>query len=202
MSAYPVAYQQSPPVERNRLTVFFRVFMLIPHLIWAYLYGIGAFIVTFLAWFALLFTGRYPGGMYDFVAGYLRFITRVYGYGLLITDVYPPFDGGEHPEYPVRLIIGPPQESYNRASVFFRIILLIPVFIVQYAFEIWLFFVAVALWFVAVITGRTSPGLTEAAHFPLSYFARSSAYVYLLTDKFTPLSDTDTSSVLPPVSNH
>jgi hypothetical protein len=196
MNAYPVVYEQSPPVERSRLTVFFRILLVIPHWIWATFYGIGAFVVIFIAWFALLFTGRYPRGMYDFVAGYLRFITRVYAYMLLIVDQYPPFDGGEHPEYPVRVKIGPPQESYSRLATFFRIILLIPIWILQYVFEIWILVVCVAIWFVAVIMGKTQPGLIEAVRFPVSYYVRSSAYTYLLTDKYPPLSDTDTSDVL------
>jgi hypothetical protein len=52
--------------------------------------------------------------------------------------------------------------------------------------------VAVAIWFVAVITGRTSAGLTEAMHFPASYYVRSSAYVYLMTDIYPSLADTET----------
>lgn len=198
MSAYPVVYEQSPDVDRSRLTVFFRYLMLIPQMIVSFFYAIAAFVLVTIAWFALLFTGRFPLGMYNFVAGYLRYSSRVMAYAVLLTDTYPPFDGGEHPEYPVRTKIGPPQESYSRASTFFRWLLVIPVFIVQYAFQIWVFFVVVALWFVAVFTGRTSPGLTEALHFPASYFVRSNAYLFLLTDRFTPLADTDTSDVLPP----
>jgi hypothetical protein len=196
MNTYPVAYEQSPPVKRSRLTVFFRLLLVIPHLIWGTLYSIGAFVVTFIAWFALLFTARYPVGMYQFVAGYLRFITRVYAYMLLIVDEFPPFDGGEHPEYPVRVQIDPPQESYSRLATFFRVILLIPIWILQYVFEIWILVVCVAIWFVAVIMGKTSPGLIEAVRFPVSYYVRSTAYTYLLTDKYPPLSDTDPGVVL------
>ena len=49
--------------------------------------------VVIVAWFALVFTGRYPRGMYDFVAGFLHYETRVFGYGCLLTDQYPPFSG-------------------------------------------------------------------------------------------------------------
>lgn len=196
MNTYPVVYQQSPPVKRSRLTVFFRLLLIIPHMIWAFFYGIGAGVVVIIAWFALLFTARYPRGMYDFVAGYLRFITRVYAYMLLIVDQFPPFDGGEHPEYPVQVTIAPPQASYSRLATFFRIILLIPIWILQYVFEIWIIVVCIAIWFVAVIMGKTSPGLIEAVRFPVSYYVRSSAYTYLLTDRYPPLSDTDTSDVL------
>jgi len=163
----------------------------IPHFIWALFYGLAAYLVLFVAWFAILFTGKYPAGMYEFVAGFLRFYTRVNAYAYLVVDQNPPFDGGEHPEYPVRLKIGPPQAKYSRLKVFFRFILAIPVFIFIYVLSIWLQVVAIAIWFVAVIMGRTGPGLTEAMRFPMSYTARGTAYNCLLTDKYPPVSETE-----------
>ncbi|MEA2193788.1 MAG: hypothetical protein QOG42_222 [Solirubrobacteraceae bacterium] len=197
MSTYPIAYEQHPPVKRNRLTVFFRFLTVIPHLIWAYLYGIAFFVVSVLAWFAILFTGHFPKGLYDFTAGYLRFITRVYAYCLLIVDEFPPFDGAEHPDYPIRVVVGPPAAHYSRLKAFFRLILAIPIFILQYAMQIWLVVVSIGIWFVAVFTGSTPPSLTEAMHFPASYYVRSSAYVYLMTDMYPSLSDTEAMPVPP-----
>jgi len=199
MSAYPVVYDQSPPVKRSRLTVFFRWIMAIPHFIWLTLYGLAAYIVVVIAWFALMFTAKYPQGMYNFIAGFLRYASRVSAYLLLVVDDYPPFDGGEHSEYPVRIKVGSPQAKYSRLLVFFRFILAIPILILQYVFEIWLLAVAVAIWFVAVFTGKTAPGLTEAMRFPMSYYVRSSAYLFLLTDKFPPVSDTES---LPHLANN
>ena len=192
MNAYPIVYTQNPPVKRRRLTVFFRLFMLIPHAVVSFFYGIAAFFVLVFAWFAIVFTARYPAGMYNFVAGWLRFQSRMYAYALLVVDEFPPFDGGEHPEYPVQIKIAAPAESYSRLKAFFRFILAIPILIVQYAFEIWLFVVAVGIWFVAVIMGTTSPGLTEAMRFPFSYYVRSTGYMYLLTDQYPPFSETET----------
>lgn len=189
MSTYPVVYHQSPPVERNRLTVFFRWIIVIPHFIWAMFYGIGAFFVVAIAWFAILFTGRYPAGMYEFVAGYMRFSTRLNAYSYLICDVYPPFDGGEHPEYPVSVSVAPPPESLSRLSTFFRYVLLIPVGIIEYVFLLWLNILALAMWFVAVFTGKTGPGLTEATRFPMAYITRATAYSLLMTDKWPPFED-------------
>ena len=74
---YPIAYAQDHEAEnRNRLTTFFRGIVVIPWQIVAYLWGIAAGVVAVIAWFALLFTGRYPQGMYDFNAKYLRMATR------------------------------------------------------------------------------------------------------------------------------
>ncbi|HVP18112.1 MAG TPA: DUF4389 domain-containing protein [Spirochaetia bacterium] len=67
-------------------------FLAIPHyIILAFLF-IGAVAVTIIAWFAILFTGRYPRGLFDFVVGVARWGIRVSGYAfLLVTDHYPPF---------------------------------------------------------------------------------------------------------------
>ncbi len=192
MSAYPVDYDQSPPVERSRLSVFFRWPLLIPHYIWLCLYGIAAFVVLFVAWFVIIFTGRYPEGMYNFVAGFLRYSTRVNAYSYLIVDQYPPFDGGEHSEYPIRVEIGPRPPTSSRLKAFFRWLLAIPILILLYVFALWLQIVAIGIWFVAVIMGKTGPGLTEAQRFPISYYARGSGYMYMLTDEYPPVSDTET----------
>jgi hypothetical protein len=88
MSAYPVVYQQTPVIERSRLTVFLRFIMVIPHLIWSFFYGIAATLAVFIAWFATVFTGRYPAGTYEF-AGYLRLSTRLYAYTYLVTTSFP-----------------------------------------------------------------------------------------------------------------
>ena len=189
MSTYPVVYDHTPAVDRSRLTVFFRFIMVIPHLIWSIFYGFAAYVVVFIAWFAILITGRYPAGMYDFVAGFVRFYMRLQGYMFLITDEFPPFDGGEHPEYPVRVQIPPAPESLNRMTTAFRFFLLIPVWILQYVFSIWIQVVSIAFWFVAVITGKTAASLIDAVRFPMAYMARSYAYAFLLTDGWPPLDD-------------
>jgi hypothetical protein len=64
----------------------------IPHYIVLFFLGIGAFFVIVFAWFAILFTGRFPRGAFDFVEGVFRWHNRVIGYAItLVTDQYPPF---------------------------------------------------------------------------------------------------------------
>jgi Domain of unknown function (DUF4389) len=64
----------------------------IPHYIVLIFLNIAAFVVVIVAWFAILFTGHYPRGMFDFVEGVIRWNNRVLGYaGTLVTDKYPPF---------------------------------------------------------------------------------------------------------------
>jgi hypothetical protein len=64
----------------------------IPHFILLFFLWIAAVVAVIVAWFAILFTGRYPRGLFDFVLGVLRWTNRVVGYAfILVTDEYPPF---------------------------------------------------------------------------------------------------------------
>ncbi|MGO9659997.1 MAG: DUF4389 domain-containing protein [Acidimicrobiales bacterium] len=88
---YPAILQMVPDQRRNRLTVLFRAFMVIPQFIVLYFVGIAASVVLLICWFVVLFTGRWPDGMRDFCIGYYRWYTRTEAYYFLVTDVYPPF---------------------------------------------------------------------------------------------------------------
>ena len=82
-----------PAVEAlNRWLPLVKWFLAIPHYIVLMVLGLVVVVVTIIAWFAILFTGSYPRGLFDFVVGVGRWGTRVWAYAfLLVTDVYPPF---------------------------------------------------------------------------------------------------------------
>jgi hypothetical protein len=83
-----------PDVERdlNRWLPLVKWLLILPHVICLIFLWIGAFFVVVFAWFAILFTGRYPRGAFDYVVGVARWQARVAGYStLLVTDRYPPF---------------------------------------------------------------------------------------------------------------
>ncbi len=76
----------------NRWLPLVKWFLAIPHVIVLACLGIAVLVVTIIAWFAILFTGIYPKGMFDFVVGVMRWGFRVMAYALLlVTDKYPPF---------------------------------------------------------------------------------------------------------------
>jgi Domain of unknown function (DUF4389) len=85
---------QYPDAERdlNRGLPLVKWLLAIPHYIVLFFLDIAVLVVVIVAWFAILFTGRYPRGMFDFVEGVIRWHNRVIGYALtLVTDKYPPF---------------------------------------------------------------------------------------------------------------
>jgi hypothetical protein len=88
---YPVRLEVEYPEQLSRWKIFVKGLMAIPHIIILYGYGILASAITFVAFFVILFTGRYPKALFDLVAGYYRWNNRMYAYVLLLTDEYPPF---------------------------------------------------------------------------------------------------------------
>jgi hypothetical protein len=81
-----------PQLEnRNRLTVFFRIILVIPQAIALAVLAIAAEIAVVIAWFAVLFTGKWPTGLRAFVLSVMRWSIRLQAYFLLLTDEYPPF---------------------------------------------------------------------------------------------------------------
>jgi small-conductance mechanosensitive channel len=85
--SYPDAKQQL-----NRWLPLVKWFLAIPHYIVLIFLALAALVAVIIAWFAILFTGRYPRGLFDFVEGVIRWGTRVQAYAfVLVTDRYPPF---------------------------------------------------------------------------------------------------------------
>ena len=88
----PVTAGFTPALEdRKRLTVLLRLIWMIPAAVFAVIIGIIQVVCMLLGFFAVLFTGRWPAGLQDFVISALRVGTRLNAYGLLLTDEYPPF---------------------------------------------------------------------------------------------------------------
>jgi len=85
-------YTYPDATRLNRWLPLVKWLLAIPHYIVLFFLYIGTFFAVIIAWFAILFTGTYPRGLFDFVVGVFRWHNRVVGYALtLVTDVYPPF---------------------------------------------------------------------------------------------------------------
>ena len=190
--SYPVTFEADYVERRNRLTAFFRLILAIPVAIVLYVYAIVAVFAILIAWFAIVFTARYPQGLYAFVAGFLRFVTRVTAYSALLCDPYPAFGGAPDDSYPVRMEFAGPLEQYSRAKTFFRFILAIPLLILRYVMGLLLEIGAVGAWIVILFTGSMPRGLFDVMVLANSYTARSDAYLLLLTETYPPFQDEQT----------
>ena len=158
---YPIHFGVEYQERYSRLSTFFRLILVIPHIFALFFYGIVAYVCIFLSWFAILFTGRYPRGMFMLVAGFLSYSTRVNGYYYLLTDKFPPFGGGAPGDgYPVQLSVDFP-DRLSRLTTFFRSLMAIPAEIVLYFLGLLGAVLAFFAWIVVIILGRLPRGLFE-----------------------------------------
>jgi hypothetical protein len=178
---HPIRLVVTDDLQRNRLTVFFRLILAIPHLIWLTVWGIVAALAAIANWFATLVNGQSPEGLHDFLATYLRYQTHVYAYILLVADPFPGFGG--KPGYPIDIEIDPPQPQ-NRWTVAFRVILAIPAFIVSGILGYLNRALAVFSWFIALVMGSVPEGLRNFAALALRYEQQTAAYALLLTGRY------------------
>ncbi len=184
---YPITFEMDTPEKLSRWVWLFKGFLLIPHILLFYVLGILAEVALFISWLAILITGKYPRGLFNFILGTARWMARVNGYGSHFTDKYPPFSMGTEAGYPVRFNAEYPEKS-SRMKAFFRYFLALPQFIVLGVISV-LFGV---LWLVhmvlVVITGKPNSGMFKLMTGILRWNMRVQGYVMLFTDRYPPFS--------------
>jgi hypothetical protein len=178
----PVRLEATEDLQRNRLTVFFRLLLAIPHLVWLALWSIAALFATIGNWFATLFTGTSPQGLHRFLTRFVRYSVHVYAYIGLIGNPFPGFTGDEG-SYPIELRVAEPTRQ-NRWTVGFRLVLALPALLIASAYGTLLFIVAFLGWFASLFTGRMPLGLCNAGALALRYTAQNSGYTLLLTGAY------------------
>jgi Domain of unknown function (DUF4389) len=199
--AYPVQLQISRPDTQSRLTnfplgvgLFIRYILIIPHLIILYFFNIVASILYFIACFAILFTGKYPRGLFNFYVGYTRWNSNVYGYVFSLYDKYPPFSMEEQAGYPLSFRVDYP-DKLNRIlnlpifiGLMIKAILLIPHLIIL----VFLILVGMVVLFIAqfaiLFTGSFPTGMHGFLVGIGRWSTRVNAYLYALTDQYPPFS--------------
>jgi hypothetical protein len=194
---HPVQFTAENVTPRSRLTTFFRWILTIPHAIFVAIYAIAVYVAVILAWFAILFTGRYPTALFDFVTGFLRYYARVQAYSVLIADRFPPFGAGG--TYTAELTIARP-ERLSRLTTFFRALLMIPAYILQYVLNIAAIVVAVIQWLVIVVTGSCPDGLHNFQCMAQRFALRLGAYATLVTDRYPNFEESPTAASAGPSS--
>ena len=93
--SYPIRLEIDYQEQHSRLTTFFRLLLVLPHLVILEILGIVMSILVFMAWIVILVTGRHPQSIHSGISRIMLWNTRVGGYIYLLTDKYPPFNGRE-----------------------------------------------------------------------------------------------------------
>ncbi|HEX7278726.1 MAG TPA: DUF4389 domain-containing protein [Solirubrobacterales bacterium] len=178
----PVRAEVTDELRRSRLTVFFRLALAFPHLVWLSLWGILALLVAIASWFTALFTSITPEWAHRFLSRYVRYQFQVGAFLHLVGNPFPGFVGAPA-QYPIELHVAE-RGWHNRWTVFFRLVLAFPALLLSGVFAQLLGVVAVFGWFASLATGRMPLGLRNLGVFALRYIAQTSAYVLLLTDRY------------------
>jgi Domain of unknown function (DUF4389) len=186
---HPIGLIVTDDLQRNRLTVFFRLLLAIPHFIVLGLWGILTYLVLIVAWACGVVMGRVPDGLHNFMATWLRYLIRVTGYVFLLADPFPPFGAGG--TYPVDVRIDP-AETQSRLTVFFRIIVAIPALLLANVFSLVNRIVAFLGWFYCLFTGHMHQGMRDISAWLLRYETQTWGYVMLLTGRYPSLSGAPT----------
>ena len=187
---YPVSLELLAPLEVARWRPLVHWLLSIPYYIVLYVLQIAVGVVTLIAWFAILFTGNIPEGMFAFMASVHRFQWRYSSYILWMREPYPPFelsgpaiDPGTDP--PTRFSVEYP-ERLSRLLIFVKWLLAVPHFIVLIFLVVGAAVASIIGFFAVLITGRWPQGLRDFIVGVHRWGYRVQAYVYLLTDVYPP----------------
>jgi hypothetical protein len=210
-AVHPVDVDVLPALtNRNRLTCAFRPILAIPHLILvggpaafavslgvrgnhgglegsagAGVLGAVAGVIAVIAWFAIVFGGRFPEGLWNLSAFYLAWRVRAVAYVTLLRDEYPPFGDGP---YPAMLALATAPAARNRLTVAFRLVLAIPHFIAIWALGMAWAVTTLVAWVSILVTGNFPEPLHEFGTGVLRWTTRVEAYLLLLHDEYPPFS--------------
>jgi hypothetical protein len=203
---HPIRLRVEDDLQRSRLTVFFRLLLAIPHLIWLFLWTIAVVFVAIAAWVAVVATGRTPVSLHRFLSAYIRYAVHVNAYVHLAADPFPLFTG-EFGQYPVDLETPEPGPQ-RRWTAALRLVLAVPALLLAGAligsggpwdwegmgewegdkdFKSGGGVAAVAAflgWFAILALGRMPRGLRDAVLYSVRYTAQTLAYLLFVTERY------------------
>src|SRR5690349_18155504 len=201
---HPVRLVVEDDYRRNRLTVFFRLLLAIPHFIWFFLWTVWIVITSFVNWLMSIFTGRPRPWFHRLMCGYVRYQAHLGAYLSLVADPYPGFMG-EAGQYPIDIQLPEEPVAQRRWTILIRLVLFIPALLLASTLGGFtggnlgssrgktkngngggtlLLACAFLGWFASLARGQMPKGLRDAGAYAIGYTAQASSYLLLVTDRY------------------
>jgi hypothetical protein len=188
-SSYPLNSEVACAERVARWRPLVNWILVIPLYLWLAVLEYGAAVVSLAGWFAIIFTGRLPERLGDYLVAVLRYQWRVTAFLYGLTTSYPGFPviaGYADPgDYPAVLYSARPT-ARRRVTVLFRAVLVIPPLVVLYFASLAAFAVLVIGWFAVLVTGRWPAGLRSFVIGWMRWTVRVSGYSSLIVDDYPP----------------
>ena len=178
----PVRLELTDDVRRSRLTVFFRLPLAVPHLIWLALWTALVLFLALPAWIVAVVIGRLPTPFHRFFSAWIRYSTHVLAFLYVIGGPFPGFTGAAG-SYPVDIFIEAPGRQ-RRIVTAARALLAFPALILAGTYGSAALVTALLGWWAALFTGRMPEGLRNLGAVSLRYSAQANAYLFLVTETY------------------
>jgi hypothetical protein len=183
---YPLRLEVEYPEQLNRWLPLVKWLLAIPHMLIVYALVNVASVIHLIAFFAILFTTKYPQSLFEFVVNIYRWQANLHAYVGLMRDEYPPL-AWEPGQYPVTFEIDYP-EQLNRWLPLVKWLLALPHYVVLFFLGIAAFVVWVIAFFAILFTRQFPRGMFDFVVGVLRWYNRVNAYVYFMRDEYPPFS--------------
>jgi hypothetical protein len=188
---YPLQLDLEAPYEVARWRPLVHWLLSIPHFVVLYVLALVQRVIFIVSFFAILFTGKMPEGLFGFNAMVLRYQWRVTSYAMFMREDYPefafPMESEDPGTEPARMSLEP-SPTLSRGLIFIKWLLAIPHFIVLVFLYIAVYIVTIIAFFAVIITGAWPEGMRTFVVGVMRWSARVNMYILLMTDQYPPFS--------------
>jgi hypothetical protein len=185
-NVFPLTYEIQRQEEYSRFLPLVKWLLVIPNVFVLAFVLIGAFFALIGAFFAVLFTGRFPRGIFDFLVGVGRWMARAGAYVCLLTDKYPPFTTAAQPDDTVVYDLAYPEQGVDRWRPLVHWILIFPYHLIAAVLGYLVGLVALISLFTILFTKKIPQGLFDLALNGIRWQARANVYGAFMVTKYPP----------------